>query len=948
MRTSLLLALAALSACQANAPAPTTVDAGPRVAINVAPLSLTEVTDARFTLTVTNGPNGTGTTVWSREVTSSQYGDGAGGLSYVGPCDPTNGGINTVTVTIEDLYDGPNPIAANSWQNPTPVSLEAPCSPNSDTPVTFNLTVVRSANQGFFDVAVEFQDIFCSAKLDCLSEDNTDLNLLHRPNGGDRDLTAVLAVACTGSPTGSTYLYMDDLLIDCEGQFPVFGRVRPTGQGNITPLANPGNYLYGAAVYRGVEELANKAYWNVALGLDETTFAANGECSLIARATASRLPFSQTDPGFAVPSGVIYPVIDWVVPLSNETGRVCGRHAVNESTLVKTTYRSDLPLFPDSGTTHLQHRYERATGEVRSAVIQKCIVRAEVCNNVDDDCDGTIDDGVLSPCGDCDPTCQIQSIGGGGDPEDPDYVPPPNGGFDPTDMVGTTWDPVAGGIVIDRVAITSNYLWIPNTAESTLSKWDASTNTELATYRVGLVGGECAGQCCWSTGCNQPSRVVVDARGDAYVANRGFGMQGTVTKVAGDLERCIDRNSNGTIETSVAGSPLAWGADECILWTAPVGAIDAVLRAVGIDRGDASNPEGYPWVGSYNNSQVYKLNPDTGAVIATVNVPVRPYGMVVTADGTLWVSSLDSGGMAAVNTTTNQSSAIISYPAGRSCSDGGTAYGITADGSGRIWLSGWSCRDAIVYDPALGQWSIIKPAGWTEYAGRGITVRRVTDAQNQTVEQIWMAIGGDGQSRVAWWNSSIFAAGQTVTTGTSLYTLPVGNTGPSGVGADSLGNIWVAHHNAPSNLVKLLPATSPLSAAPTLLGTYTGANRVYTYSDFTGAVRRLSVDQGSYVHEVTATCQFPLWETFEWQGSAPAGSTVTFSVRTAESLLDLNSATIVPVPVGPDVEANLAALFVAAGVQPRAALAITLSMSQGTSPTSPVVQGFSLGWRCPN
>jgi len=38
--------------------------------------------------------------------------------------------------------------------------------------------VVRAANQGFFDVAVSFDDIFCAAKFDCENADHTPLELL--------------------------------------------------------------------------------------------------------------------------------------------------------------------------------------------------------------------------------------------------------------------------------------------------------------------------------------------------------------------------------------------------------------------------------------------------------------------------------------------------------------------------------------------------------------------------------------------------------------------------------------------------------------------------------------------------------------------------------------------------------------------------------------------------
>ena len=51
---------------------------GGKVQLSVAPLNLSGVTNAVWTVTVTNGPNGTGGLVWSRQLGSDTYGDGAG------------------------------------------------------------------------------------------------------------------------------------------------------------------------------------------------------------------------------------------------------------------------------------------------------------------------------------------------------------------------------------------------------------------------------------------------------------------------------------------------------------------------------------------------------------------------------------------------------------------------------------------------------------------------------------------------------------------------------------------------------------------------------------------------------------------------------------------------------------------------------------------------------
>ena len=104
--------------------------------------------------------------------------------------------------------------------------------------------------------------------------------------------------------------------------------------------------------------------------------------------------------------------------------------------------------------------------------------------------------------------------------------------FSDTGRMGVDYDMASGGLIVRANPRMADYLWIPNTNESTLSKWDATTATELGRYRVGLPAGECVGRCCHENGCNMPSRTVIDGAGDAFVASRGFSMQGSVTKIA--------------------------------------------------------------------------------------------------------------------------------------------------------------------------------------------------------------------------------------------------------------------------------------------------------------------------------------------------------------------------------------------------------------------------------
>jgi len=199
-------------------------DPGRKVAVAIAPLELPEVTDACFTLSVHNGtPGAGGQLVWTQSgICADDFGDGTGSISYVGTCDASVPNDNVVSLVLEDLYRGrpPAPLLGAGFVNPCPSDRpcrrSVTCQENTDAAVAFNLTVMRDANQGFFDIAVNFADIFCSAKFDCIDDEGGPLELLHDPATGKRAPTGVLGFACTAGPGETTWLHLDDVVITCQ------------------------------------------------------------------------------------------------------------------------------------------------------------------------------------------------------------------------------------------------------------------------------------------------------------------------------------------------------------------------------------------------------------------------------------------------------------------------------------------------------------------------------------------------------------------------------------------------------------------------------------------------------------------------------------------------------------------------------------------------------------
>ncbi len=218
LHVGLVLAGLALPGCDAGE------GPGQRVAVAIAPLSLPGVTNACFTLSVHNGmPAAGGELVWRQDgVCADDYGDGSGSVTYIGTCDASVPNANVVSLVLEDLYEGTPPTAmlGEGFVNPCPADRPCTrsvlCEENADAEVEFNLTVLRDAEQGFFDIAVNFADIFCSAKFDCVDAEGEPLTLLHDPVSGERAPTGVLGFACTSGDGETTWLHLDDIKITCD------------------------------------------------------------------------------------------------------------------------------------------------------------------------------------------------------------------------------------------------------------------------------------------------------------------------------------------------------------------------------------------------------------------------------------------------------------------------------------------------------------------------------------------------------------------------------------------------------------------------------------------------------------------------------------------------------------------------------------------------------------
>lgn len=298
---------------------------------------------------------------------------------------------------------------------------------------------------------------------------------------------------------------------------------------------------------------------------------------------------------------------------------------------------------------------------------------SERCDGLDQDCDGIIDDGVVSPCGGCTPGCLGGVWGEGPEP------------FEEGDGRALTR---LGELTLATTEERFTALWVANTADNTLSRIDALSAIETARY---------------PTGGSEPSRVAVDYLGDVWVLNREFDGTPSATKIAGDAARCVDADMDGLETSSGPTDVLAIDVDECVRLSVPVGETRSVARSIAIDgdTGLDGISGGDPWIGLHDGEAILELDGLSGAELRRVETPgFQPYASTFDPWGILWVISRD-GRLARVDPRPVEPTLdVLEVPL--PCY---LLYGIAADSDGRLLMTGFSCDRVVSYDPQLDVWA---------------------------------------------------------------------------------------------------------------------------------------------------------------------------------------------------------------------------------------------------
>ncbi len=476
---------------------------------------------------------------------------------------------------------------------------------------------------------------------------------------------------------------------------------------------------------------------------------------------------------------------------------------------------------------------------------------------------------LLAGCGNCNP-----GFAGGGILPLEGVVYTTNSQFDQGTSVSVNHD-TPGTLRLNDTISTFPNIWIALSARGTICRINTETGVIIGEYKTAPET---------ELGPN-PSRTTVALDGTCWAGNRGA--QSVIHVGIAEANQGVDRNGNGTIETSSGyGDVLAWpnasgvdsdggvetALDEAILHFVRTSA--SAVRHVTVDK------DNNVWVtGRFgSNDAVFNLiDGVTGAILRTEGPFAHGgYGGLIDSFGVIWSAS-SSGQVLRWDPNASLSATnpiYLNIP----------NYGLAVDHLTNIWVGSLSGNLVTKLD-AAGM--VLGSFGHGSENAQGLAVT----ANNH----VWVSSSLFGGSTV----------GHLMNDGSFVGNVEGVGDGSTGVAVDAAGKVWTANINA-SNASRIDPTAGPLGAdgvtpigAVDLTVDLPGASP-YNYSDMTGSVALGTTSpQGTWRVVQDGGAAGTTWGTISWNnepaGSEPAGTQIIVEARAAASAAGLGSQAFIPV-----------------------------------------------------
>jgi hypothetical protein len=534
------------------------------------------------------------------------------------------------------------------------------------------------------------------------------------------------------------------------------------------------------------------------------------------------------------------------------------------------------------------------------------VPQPETCDGDDDDCDGEVDDGVLTACGTCtecesgcygpEPECTDWGELGPGLVETPEGWLTLGGTMQPLHVI---WPSSSGGrdLVPGRVLRVST-----ETRQVEAAFWPAPNAIGVDYF---------------------PSHTSVDVDGDAIVANRGSTPPASMTRIASEESGCTDRNGDGRIETSTGWNDLLpfeaddrWD-DECILWHTVLGqGAEATGVALVEERGLDASFETSGWVALKGRMQVVEFDADTGELtgLEVATADCAPEGAAADRAGVVWLACLDDVGR--FDTDDPEGTFEMLH------SEGLVSHWATVDENDVPWFSG---SDLFTYDGAS-----FLAAGITRDAGFGLA-----------------GLAADGQGSIWVGTDRGFVERVDDDEGMEFHDIPTPGSGSAAMACDFDDQCWSF---GPSGDGTVFDVRS--EEADAVLDDCGGPclDDPHPYGDLTGLGRRYAVELDGEWSTVVEGCTASEteWRRILVDSTTPSRTEVRISVRAADSIEEITAVewTLVATIPTDATDIDLGAPLAEAGFDGAHFLAVQAVLDSRDRVVAPTLRSIDLLWTC--